>query len=101
MMSERSQPSEIYTVSAKHKGPFHVGGVRLFVLHRNNETYLARDYCSHRGGPLSLGTCMKERDTIVCPWHGYHNRMKTLVDTALPSVRVGDTISFLLTQVET
>jgi nitrite reductase/ring-hydroxylating ferredoxin subunit len=91
-----NESSGIYTISRKHKGPFHVQGQRLFILHWQDTPFVISDYCNHRGGPLSLGTCNKERGTLVCPWHGNHNRVKPLLENALPVVRVGDSVSFLL-----
>lgn len=95
----RDGSSELYTLPSNHMGPFHVHGQRLFILRWNDHHFVVPDYCAHRGGPLSLGTCDKERSTIVCPWHGHHNRIKSLLEKALPAVRVGHSIFFLLTRV--
>jgi nitrite reductase (NADH) small subunit len=95
-----NEPGEIFTIPSDHKGPFHVKGMRLFVLNWKGNTFVVPDYCSHRGGPLSLGTCNKERGTIVCPWHGNHDPIKPLLAKAMPAVRVGNSISFLFTRAE-
>lgn len=94
------EPGEIFTIPSNHKGPFHVHGQRLFLLDWQGSTFVVSDYCTHRGGPLSLGACNKEKGTLVCPWHGHHNRVKPLVDKALPAVRVGHSISFLFTRID-
>ncbi|MFL5344425.1 MAG: Rieske (2Fe-2S) protein [Hyalangium sp.] len=95
----RDGSSEIYTLPSNQRGPFHVSGQRLFILNWRDNLFVVPDYCAHRGGPLSLGTCNNEQGTIVCPWHGHHSRVKTLLEKALPAVRVGNSISFLFTRV--
>ncbi|WNG20887.1 Rieske (2Fe-2S) protein [Cystobacter fuscus] len=94
----KNGPGEIFTVSSDRTGPFHVHGQRLFILNWSGNNFVVPDYCTHRGGPLSLGTCNKERATLVCPWHAHHNRISSLLEKALPAVRVGQSISFVFTK---
>jgi nitrite reductase/ring-hydroxylating ferredoxin subunit len=76
--------------------PFHVGGIRLFLLDWNKKKYLVKDYCPHRGGPLSLGDQMTDEDKIVCPWHKNKVCATRLTTMALPMVRVGNQVRFSL-----
>lgn len=76
--------------------PFYVGGVRLFWLVWNKKKYLVKDYCPHRGGPLSLGGEMTDGGKIICPWHKNKVCAKGLTKMALPMVKVGDQVRFYL-----
>ncbi|WP_372425146.1 Rieske 2Fe-2S domain-containing protein [Salinarimonas chemoclinalis] len=43
--------------------------------------------CSHRGGPLRLGTC--DARAVRCPWHGTAFSWSGLIRRGAPAIRVG------------
>ncbi len=52
-----------------------VGGVRVAIAPLGEESYALADRCSHRGGPLSEGTVVK--DCLECPWHMSRFNLRT------------------------
>jgi hypothetical protein len=67
-----------------------VGHDRYFVLRSEGRSLLVRDYCPHRGGPLSLARRTPDERRLVCPWHGTRVGVAALRRTCLPMVRSGD-----------
>ena len=51
-----------------------LGSTRLVLVRRADVVYALKENCSHVGGPLSRGTL--EGDSIVCPWHYSHFRLR-------------------------
>ncbi|MCY0994766.1 Rieske 2Fe-2S domain-containing protein [Nannocystis sp. ILAH1] len=92
----RETASRVGVVQASRKGPFFHSGTRLFLLRCGGGLRVVPDACKHRGGPLSLGVSDERGTGIVCPWHGYTQCMRRLADTALPTVRVGERVFFVL-----
>ena len=45
-----------------------VNGRKLALFNVDGTVYAIDDTCTHRGAPLSEGTC--EGAEVVCPWHG-------------------------------
>jgi nitrite reductase/ring-hydroxylating ferredoxin subunit len=45
-----------------------VNGRKVGLYNVNGTYYAIDDTCTHRGAPLSEGTC--EGTVVVCPWHG-------------------------------
>ena len=84
------------TVSFDTSNPFYVQQTRLFFIKWNEQNYLVKDYCNHRGGPLSLGSKIANDGKIICPWHKQKNCVVGLKNTALPMVRVGNIVKFSL-----
>ncbi|MEM9904531.1 MAG: Rieske (2Fe-2S) protein [Cyanobacteria bacterium P01_D01_bin.44] len=84
------------TVSLDTVNPFYVEGTRLFFLEWDHQTYLVKDYCPHRGGPLSLGDKMIDEGKIICPWHKNKICALGLKERALPMVRVRNRVQFSL-----
>ena len=44
-----------------------------FVLWRDSkgEVHCLSDLCIHRGGPLSEGWLTEDKDSVICPYHGW------------------------------
>jgi|GEM_PF-5686566 len=85
-------------VERSMRGPFYSAGMRLFIAFYRERYYVLEDSCKHRSGPLSLGTIDMEKGTITCPWHELKSCVKSLVKSAIPSIRMGERIEFKVTK---
>lgn len=61
---------------------------RYFLFQLNGKTYLIKNACPHRGGPLSLGKWCELKKGIECPWHGNVIKAPTLIKRSLSAVRI-------------
>lgn len=77
-----------------------VGHHRYFVFNTDGRPLLVRDWCPHRGGPLSLGRQTPDRRRLVCPWHGTKVGTAAVKRTSVPMVRSGDEAIVLLAEAE-
>jgi len=61
--------------------PIYRGGEEYFVLSVDEQLYLVRNSCPHRGGPLKFGH-VDEQNRIVCPMHHNATSVETLLAQA-------------------
>jgi nitrite reductase (NADH) small subunit len=66
------------------------GDRRFFLMSLDNDLFLMRDNCPHRGGPLHLGSLDCKKGTIVCPWHEATVSIQRLQQHAVPCIRHRD-----------
>jgi nitrite reductase/ring-hydroxylating ferredoxin subunit len=52
-----------------------VHGKRLALFNIDGNFYALEDTCTHKGGPLSVGTIAG--DQVTCPWHGAKFNIRT------------------------
>jgi nitrite reductase/ring-hydroxylating ferredoxin subunit len=52
-----------------------IRGKKLGIFNIDGSFYAIDDTCTHRGGPLSEGSC--EGTVVTCPWHGARFDLKT------------------------
>ena len=57
-----------------------------------SRTFLVSNECPHRGGPLHLGCMSDDGAAVICPWHGTRVTLVSLLNSAVPAVRVDHTI---------
>ncbi|MEH2263306.1 Rieske (2Fe-2S) protein [Nostoc sp.] len=70
-----------------HQSNFMIhGDRRFFLISLDNSTFLVRDNCPHRGGPLHLGYFNCQNNAIVCPWHNSAVSVHRLQQLAMPLV---------------
>jgi hypothetical protein len=72
-----------------------VAGEPYFLLDVDGRTFLVRDRCPHRGGPLSLGRLSDDAQHIICPWHQSRITCGSLLRGAVPLVRRRDDVTVL------
>ena len=60
-----------------------VNGRKIALFHDGEKVYALDDTCTHRGGPLSEGTCAQGR--VVCPWHGANFDLATGANLSPPA----------------
>ncbi|MDL4773906.1 Rieske (2Fe-2S) protein [Actinomadura xylanilytica] len=77
-----------------------VGHDRYFILQADGRRLLVRDYCPHRGGPLSLARRTPDGRRLSCPWHGTKVGVAAVQRTCLPMVLSGDEAVVLLPEGE-
>jgi hypothetical protein len=77
-----------------------VGHHRYFIFDADGRRLLVRDWCPHRGGPLSLARQTTDRRRLVCPWHGTKVGTAAVKRTSVPMVRSGDEAIVLLADTE-
>lgn len=77
-------------------------GLHEYCLHRqaDDSLWMLPARCSHRGGPLRLGTYDPERGAIVCPWHRLCTSTERLRRGALPLVRNGNRVVVVISESE-
>jgi nitrite reductase (NADH) small subunit len=76
------------------------GHHRYFIFDADGRPLLVRDWCPHRGGPLSLSRQTPDRRRLVCPWHGTKVGIAAVKRTSVPMVRSGDEAVVVLTDTE-
>lgn len=62
------------------------GNERFFTITLDNRSFVVRDNCPHRGGPIHLGQFDCQKNTIICPWHGLTVSTTSLQQLAIPVV---------------
>ncbi|MFC4905746.1 Rieske 2Fe-2S domain-containing protein [Actinomadura gamaensis] len=73
------------------------GHERYFLLvGADRRSHLVRDWCPHRGGPLSLARLTPDGRRLSCPWHGTKVGVAAVRRTGVPMVRSGDEAIVLL-----
>lgn len=73
------------------------GHDRYFLLvGADRRSHLVRDWCPHRGGPLSLARLTPDGRRLTCPWHGTKVGVAAVRRTGVPMVRSGDEAIVLL-----
>lgn len=77
-----------------------VGAKTYFLNRRARQTQLLPTSCPHRGGPLHMGDTTGDGQALICPWHENHYKTCNLEKRALPSVRVGELISTVISDLE-
>lgn len=58
--------------------PIRRDGEEYFLLGVDDQLFLVRNACPHRGGPLKFGR-VDEQNRIVCPMHGNAFPVETLL----------------------
>jgi Rieske 2Fe-2S protein len=76
------------------------GHHRYFIFDADGRSLLVRDWCPHRGGPLSLSRQTPDRRRLVCPWHGTKVGIAAVKRTSVPMVRSGDEAVVVLIDTE-
>jgi hypothetical protein len=62
------------------------GDKRFFLMSHKGLTFLVKDNCPHRGGPLHLGCLNNQQGSIICPWHNSSVSIQSLRNSAIPLV---------------
>jgi hypothetical protein len=92
--------SRVVVMDLRRHNTVLVGHRRYFVFEPDGRPLLVRDWCPHRGGPLSLGRQTPDGRRLVCPWHGTKVGTAAVKRTSVPMVRSGDEAVVLLPDVE-
>jgi Rieske 2Fe-2S protein len=92
--------SRVVVMDLRRHNTVLVGHHRYFIFHTDGRHLLVRDWCPHRGGPLSLSRLTVDRRRLVCPWHGTKVGTAAVKRTSVPMVRTGDEAVVMLTDAE-
>ncbi len=92
--------SRVVVMDLRRQNTVLVGHDRYFVFDPDGRPLLVRDWCPHRGGPLSLSRRTPDGRRLVCPWHGTKVGTAAVRRTSVPMVRTGDEAVVLLTEAE-
>lgn len=63
-----------------------VDGRSIVVYNAGGTIHALDSACAHRGGPLAEGRF--DRDSVVCPWHGFRFGLRDGVCRTNPGLRV-------------
>jgi nitrite reductase/ring-hydroxylating ferredoxin subunit len=63
-----------------------VNGRSIAVYNAGGTIHAIDSFCAHRGGPLAEG--MFDRESVVCPWHGFRFTLSDGVCSTNPALRV-------------
>jgi phenylpropionate dioxygenase-like ring-hydroxylating dioxygenase large terminal subunit len=92
--------SRVVVMDLRRHNTVLLGHDRYFVFDSGDRPLLVRDWCPHRGGPLSLSRQTADRRRLVCPWHGTKVGVAAVKRTSVPMVRTGDEAVVVLTDAE-
>ncbi len=93
--------SRVVVMDLRHHNTVLVGHERYFIFEADGRPLLVRDWCPHRGGPLSLSRPTPDGRRLVCPWHGTKVGTAAVKRTSVPMVRSGDEAVVLLADEKT
>lgn len=88
--------SRVVVMDLRRHNTVLVGHQRYFIFAADGRPLLVRDWCPHRGGPLSLSRQTPDGRRLVCPWHGTKVGTAAVKRTSVPMVRSGDEAVVLL-----
>jgi phenylpropionate dioxygenase-like ring-hydroxylating dioxygenase large terminal subunit len=91
--------SRVVVMDLRRHNTVLVGHDRYFIFDADDRPLLVRDWCPHRGGPLSLGRRTTDR-RLACPWHGTKVGVAAVKRTSVPMVRTGDEAVVLLSDAD-
>jgi len=60
-----------------------VNGRKIALFHDGSKVFAIDDTCTHRGAPLSEGTC--QTGQVTCPWHGARFDLATGANLSPPA----------------
>lgn len=92
--------SRVVVMDLRRHNTVLVGHERYFIFAADGRPLLVRDWCPHRGGPLSLSRQTADGRRLVCPWHGTKVGTAAVKRTSVPMVRSGDEAVVLLADTE-
>jgi nitrite reductase/ring-hydroxylating ferredoxin subunit len=84
--------SESFRVLAKADLPegqakvVEVNGCSIAVYNAGGTIHAIDSVCAHRGGPLAEGRF--DRESVVCPWHGFRFALRDGICSTNPALRV-------------
>lgn len=52
-------------------------GRKVLIARTSKGFFAMQDRCPHNGASLSMGKCIDEHNSIVCPLHRYHFNLET------------------------
>ena len=63
-----------------------VNGRSIAVYNAGGTIHAIDSICAHRGGPLAEG--MFDRESVVCPWHGFRFGLRDGVCSTNPALKI-------------